>query len=295
MKLKESLCGVKIFLEHSTGNQRLEAGMVDDVFKMCKKYNVLLMAHCEDAAINARAEREYDGIRHVEMHSIIRPPESEARSIRDCISRVRAYGTRFHIAHISTLQGIDLLRQAKAEKLPVTGEVTTHNLFASTKDYKTLGTRIKMNPPIRPEEHSKALWFGVADGTVDIITTDHAPHTVQEKDNPEPLKAPSGVPGVETRIPLLLSVAADHWPHPTSERPDYANLTYQDIRRLCFDNPNRIFNLGKGDILSGEKCDIVIVDPKAEWTVRAKDLRSRAGWTPYENWRMKGRVERVIR
>lgn len=294
MKLKESLCGVKIFLEHSTGNQRLEAGMVDDVFRICKKYNVLLMAHCEDAIMNARAERAHEGIQSVTAHSENRPPESEARSIRDCINRVRAYGTRFHIAHISTLQGVDLLRGAKSEGLPITGEATTHNLFATTKDYKKLGTRIKMNPPIRPEEHRDALWEGIADRTIDIITTDHAPHTLAEKNHPEPLKAPSGVPGVETRIPLLLSVAANHWPHPTSHRPEYAKLTYHDIRRLCFDNPNHIFKLGKSDLLDGAKANIVIVDPKKKWTVKAKNLHSRCDFTPYEDWEMVGEVSRVL-
>lgn len=294
MKLKESLCGVKIFLEHSTGNQRLETGMVDDVFRMCQELNVLLMAHCEDPAINARAERAHEGIRDVHLHSVIRPPASEAKSIRDCIERVRAFGTRFHIAHISTLQGVNLLRDAKADGLPITGEATTHNLFATTDDYKTLKTRIKMNPPIRGTEHRDALWRGIADGTIDIVATDHAPHTIAEKNNPDPLSAPSGVPGVETRIPLLLSVAADHWPHPTSKRPDFAHLTYRDIHRLCVKNPNDIFGLGKADLLDGSRSDIVIVDPDKEWIIRAENLLSKCGWTPYEGWTVKGSIERVL-
>lgn len=294
-KLRESLCGVKIFLEHSTGNQRIDKGMISDVFRMCADYNVLLMAHCEDAEMNALEEKRHAGIKDVVMHSVVRPADSEAKSIEESIGRARRFNTRFHIAHITTSFGVDLLRAAKAEGLSVTGEATTHNLFATTDDYKTLGTRIKMNPPIRSQDHRDALWRGIADRTIDIVATDHAPHTVEEKSNPEPLKAPSGVPGVETRIPLLLSVAADHWPHPTSSRPEDARLSYADIRRLCFDNPNNIFRLGKGDILDGATADVVIVDPKKQWTIRAADLKSRAGWTPYEGWTVKGSVGRVLK
>src|SRR3989338_8446317 len=96
----------------------------------------------------------------------------------------------------------------------VTCEVAPHHLFLTTDDYETLGTLGKMNPPLRSKEDQAALWQGIADGTVDCIATDHAPHTLYEKQSGDPLKAPSGVPGVETMLPLLLTVAAGKWPHP---------------------------------------------------------------------------------
>lgn len=294
-RIRAGMCGVKIFLEHSTGNLKLEPGMIDAVFQICAEFDVLLEAHCEDPEINAAAERAYGKTTDVRAHSIIRPPESEAKSIAEQIDRVRKYKTRFHVVHVSTWQGIDLIRAAKTEGLPITCEVVTHNIFATTNDYDTLGTHIKMNPPIRPEEHLEGLWKGIQDGTVNLIATDHAPHTIEEKSNPNPMEAPSGVPGVETRIPLLLSVAADHWPHPTSARPEPARLTYLDIHRLCFAEPNRIFRLGKNDLTDGAKADVVIVDPDKEWIIKAENLHSKCGWTPYEGWTVKGSIERVLR
>ncbi len=294
-ELRRWMCGVKLYLEHSTGDQKIEENMVGDVFRACADYNVLLMAHCEDVHINARAERAYAGIDHVGMHSLVRPAESEARSIGDSIRRAEYYGTSFHVAHVSTRLGVDLVREAKKRGVPVTAEATAHHLFCTTDDYGALGTRIKMNPPIRPADDRDALWKGIADGTIDMVVTDHAPHTIEEKNNINALKAPSGVPGVETMIPLLLSVAAHHWPHPTSSRPKDANLTYYDIRRLCFDNPNRIFRLGKGDILDAARADVVIVDPNKEWILEAENLHSKCGWTPYEGWTVKGKIERVLR
>jgi len=293
-RLREWFCGVKLYLEHSTGDQRIESSMVGDVFAACKEFNVLLMAHCEDPETNARAERAHVGIEHVGMHSVVRPAASEARSIAHSIRQVEHYGTRFHVAHVSTKQGVELVRDAKKRGLPVTAEATSHHLFCTTDDYETLGTRIKMNPPVRSAADRDALWEGIADGTIDMVVTDHAPHTIEEKNNPQPLKAPSGVPGVETMIPLLLSVAADRWPHPTSKRPEAAHLNHRDIRRLCFDNPNRIFGLDKADIVTDRKADAVLVDPDAEWVIRAEELASKCGWTPYEGWTVKGKIDRVF-
>jgi len=293
-ELRRWMCGVKLYLEHSTGDQKIEDGMVDDVFRACAEYNVLLMAHCEDVYINARAERAHAGITHIGAHSAVRPAESEARSIGDSIRRAEHYGTSFTVAHVSTRLGVELVREAKKKGAPVTAEATTHHLFCTTDDYGALGTHIKMNPPIRSTDDRDALWEGIADRTIDMVVTDHAPHTKVEKDNALPLKAPSGVPGVETMIPLLLSVAANHWPHPTSSRPKDANLTYHDIRRLCFDNPNRIFRLGKGGILDAARADVVIVDSDKEWILEAEKLHSKCGWTPYEGWKVRGKVERVL-
>lgn len=293
-KLREWFVAVKFYFENSTGNQKIDWDIVGDAFRFNARHGILSMGHCEDAGMNAQAERAHAGINRVHMHSVNRPPESEAKSIATILRLVEETGARFHVAHISTRVGLDLLRKAKERKLPVTGEATTHHLFCTTDDYETLGTRIKMNPPIRSADDRDALWEGIADGTIDMVVTDHAPHTIEEKNHENPLKAPSGVPGVETMIPLLLSVAADHWPHPTSRRPEHANLSYQDIRRLCFDNPNRIFDLRKQDILDGSNADIVIVDPDNEWVIEAEKLHSKCGWTPYEGWSVRGKIDRVL-
>lgn len=278
-------CGVKLYLDHSTGDQKVEGEIIDDVFQLCAELDLVLVAHCEDSEINEKAKNQKPKTKGVEQHSMMRPPESEAASIAFAIGKAKKFGTRFHVAHLSTKEGVALVRDAKKEGLPVTCEVAPHHLFLTTDDYETLGTLGKMNPPLRTHEHQEALWHGIADGVIDCIATDHAPHTLAEKQCPDPLKAPSGVPGVETMLPLLLTVAAGFWPSKKHLLPTPYSLSPADITRLCFDNPNRIFRLGK----SSDDVRITI-DPEVEWTIRGKDLHSKCGWTPYEGWGVRGRV-----
>jgi dihydroorotase len=294
-RLKARCCGVKLYLDHSTGNQKVDGGIVGEIFEACGALGIPIIAHCEDPGIN-RAAAEANTDTDISAHSRVRPPESEAASIAGAIAMARTSGAALHIAHLSTAQGLGLVRQAKKDTLPVTCEVAPHHLFLSTDDYVTLGTRTKMNPPVRSIEHAEALWKGIYDGTVDCISTDHAPHTIQEKDAQPPLSAPSGVPGVETMLPLLLSVAEGGWPHPGGKALQTEDtLSYADIVRLCFINPNRIFNLGKTMISEGAPADCVVVDPLERWTIRGSELHSKCGWTPYEGWSVTGAVKRVIR
>ncbi len=291
--LRSRLSGVKIYLDHSTGNQKIEQDLVGSVFQMCADHHVTLVAHCEDPEMNAR-EAAQNTRTNIAAHSLIRPAESEAVAIERAIALAQKHGTHLHIAHLSTERGVDLVRNAKREGIKVTCEVTPHHLFLTIDDYERLGALVKMNPPIRSLEHRFALWNGIADGTVDCVSTDHAPHTLEEKQAGEPLKAPSGVPGVETLFPLLLSVAAGHWPHPLEQSMSCPKLSYKDIVRLCVQNPNAVFKLGKSEIEKGSSVDVVVVDPSTEWVIEGKKLHSKCGWTPFEGWTMKGRVERII-
>ena len=291
-RLRARIAGVKIYLDHSTGDQKIEDALLDEVFATCAHHRITLVAHCEDPTENAKASAQNTRTT-VAAHSLVRPAHSEEVSVARAIALARAHGTHFHVAHISTEGGVELVRKAKTEGLSVTCEVTPHHLFLTTDDYERLGTLGKMNPPLRSEEHRAALWAGIKDGTIDCVSTDHAPHTLEEKQAGEPLKAPSGVPGVETMIPLLLSVAHGVWPHPFDHMPCPA-LTYTDITRLCFQNPNRIFNLHKSEIEVGAPANMLIVDPAATWTIEGKHLHSKCGWTPFEGWKVRGKVERVI-
>lgn len=286
-ELRERLVGMKIFFDHSTGDQGANMAVIEEAFNVCAKLGAPLVAHCEDAAINTEARElilnQAPEATDVSLHSLMRPCASEARAIEQALSLTRTYGTQFHIAHLSTAQGVELVRDAKKEGLPVTCEVTPHHLFLTIDDYKTLSARGKMNPPLRTAQEQKALWQGIADGTVDCIGTDHAPHLLKEKESGNPLAVPSGVPGTETMLPLLLTIAAGGWPHPNgSLKPENAKISVDDIRRLCFTNPNRIFALGASDEPR------VTVDIDQEWTISGAKLHSKCGWTPYEGWRVQG-------
>lgn len=281
-KLKQRCCGLKLFLENSTGNLKIEPETIEEAFRLCSEIDCSITAHCEDPQLNTMAA-EATTSEDISAHDTMRPAESEASSIEYAMSLVRKYGTRFHVAHLSTALGLEQVRKAKEEGLPVTCEATPHHLYLNTSHYSTLGTLVKMNPPIRTDADSKALWGGIADKTIDCISTDHAPHLLEEKQQHPPLSAPSGVPGVETMVPLLLTSAAK------------GDITYSDIVRLCFAHPNNIYRLGKSSIEDGSSPDILIVNPSEEWKISADVLHSFCGWTPFEGAAAKGRAKYVLR
>ena len=152
-----------------------------------------------------------------------------------------------------------------------------------------------MNPPLRSPEHQRALWEGIADGTVDCIATDHAPHTREEKTSGEPLQAPSGVPGVATMLPLMLSVAAGKWPHPTSPSPlSGLSFGYSDLVRLSFTRPNQIFSLHQESIAKLAPARLLLIDPAASSVLHAGMLQSKCAWTPFEGWNVTGGIVRLF-
>lgn len=281
-RLRKRCCGVKVYFDHSTGNQKIEEGLLPAVFEACTELRITLVGHCEDAEVienksqSGASPRGAEGSDDISRHSALRPPEAEAKAIERAIALTKKYKTNFHVAHLSTKEGVDLIRKAKQDGVSITCEVAPHHLFLSADDYSRLGTLAKMNPPLRTKDHQEALWKGIHDRTVDCIATDHAPHTLAEKQSGDPLQAPSGVPGVETMIPLLLE-----------------KLSATDLYRLCFENPNRIFHLEKKPIDIGAS-SLVIIDPNEEWTIHAKDLHAKCGWTPFDGMKVKGRVTKII-
>ena len=274
--LKAYCCGVKLYFDHSTGDQKIEEELIETVFEACAELNIPIIAHCEDPQVNteaAKANIDED----VAAHSIIRPTKSEAKSIKKALALVAQFGTAFHVAHLSSKRGLEFVAKAKEEGLPVTCEVAPHHLVLSILDYKKLGTLCKMNPPVRSVSDNEALWQGIEDGTIDCVATDHAPHTLEEKQAGKPLDAPSGVPGVETALSILLT-----------------RLQPETIHKLMFENPNRIFDLGKQGLVVGSDADIVIVDPTVKRQIHAADLHSKCDWTPFEGKEVRGEVIRVV-
>jgi dihydroorotase len=174
-------------------------------------------------------------------------------------------GARIHIVHASTPEGVDAAAGAG-----MTTEVTPHHLLLSRDDLEELGTFGRMNPPLRDESRREALWERLVDGTVDMVATDHAPHTRLEKDR-SVWDAPSGVPGVETALPLLLEAARA------------GEIGYERVRDVTAANPAERFGLDrKGRIEPGRDADLVLVDPERTRPIHGPDLHSRCGWSPFE-------------
>lgn len=288
LPLRDRVCGVKLYLDHSTGNQKAAKDAVGEAFRVCAELHIPLVVHCEDPVLNARAAK-LNTREDISAHSLIRSAESEQRAVATAIERAKNTGAKLHIAHLSTRRGLEMIEQARKDGLSVTCEVAPHHLFLSTEDYETLGALGKMNPPLRTPDHCEALWAGIERGTVDCIASDHAPHTFEEKQTLPVLSAPSGVPGVETMIPLLLTVAAGRWPHPR-RRAIQPKLMYTDVRRLCFDRPNEIFALRRPMIQAGARANLALVEPETEWEIHGASLHGKCGWTPYEGWNITGKV-----
>ena len=176
-----------------------------------------------------------------------------------------------HLCHVSRADEIAIIRRAKEQGLPVTCEVTPHHLFLSEDDLPGLGQRGDVRPTLATKRDVQALWDNL--DVIDCFATDHAPHTLAEKDGANP---PPGFPGLETALPLLLTAVHE------------GRLTLEDLVARCHTNPQRIFHLPEQPETHVE------VDPDAKWTIAAEDTYTRCGWTPFEGYPVRGRVQRVV-
>ena len=262
----------EVFLADSTGDMGIEADLFAEAVERAGREDVTITVHAEDADLfdeEAHDWAEADrGVGHgadADCWSAYRTPEAEATAVERACEVAGEYDTALHIAHTSTPEAVDAASEAGA-----TCEVTPHHLFLSREDLEDLGTYGRMNPPLRSAERREAVYDRVADGTVDVIATDHAPHTREEKEA-RLLDAPSGVPGVETMLPLLLEEARQ------------GRLDYERVRDLVAANPADVFDVpGKGRIGEGMDADLVLFHPDADREIRGEDLHSKCGWTPFE-------------
>jgi dihydroorotase len=262
----------EVFLADSTGDMGIDAELFAEAVGHAGREGVPVTVHAEDADLfdehaHERAEAD-SGQGHgadAARWSDYRTPDAEAAAVEQACEVAAEYDTPLHVAHTSTPEGIDAASVAGA-----TCEVTPHHLLLSREDLEELGSFGRMNPPLRSAEHRQAVYERVADGTVDVIATDHAPHTRQEKEA-QLLDAPSGVPGVETMLPLLLEEARQ------------GRLDYERVRDLVAGNPAAIFDLpNKGRIAEGTDADLVLFDPENAHEIRGRDLHSKCEWTPFE-------------
>ena len=252
----------EVFLADSTGDMGIGPDRFEDAVRRATDEGVVVTVHAEDASYFDESASDRDD---PDAWSAYRTAEAEAVAVARAVEVGTEVGASLHIAHTSTPEGIDQANAAGA-----TTEVTPHHLFLSREDLPDLGTFGRMNPPLRSEQRRLEVFDRVANGTVDIIATDHAPHTREEKDA-SIWDAPSGVPGVETALPLLLAEA------------ERGRLTYERVRDLTAANVAEIFSLPrKGRIEAGRDADLVLVDPDATSEIRASALHTKCDWTPFE-------------
>lgn len=267
-KCKNKIIGVKVFMGASTGNllvSNYEAQK--NIFKKCAELNLVVAVHAEDDDIINTEKNKFPNAT-VNDHGKIRPNIAAQTAVKKALVLARETGAILYILHSSTAEEIELIRQAKKEGISVFAEVTPHHLFLTEEAYETLGAKAQMNPPLRSKNDQKALWEAINDGTIDTIGTDHAPHTLQEKTLAYP-QSPSGVPGVETYLPLLLDAY------------NAGKITLQKIVELTHTNPQKIFGLKENN-------DWVLVDLKELKKIKNENLKTKCGWSPFAGLELKG-------
>lgn len=265
------VCGIKAFLGSSTGTLLLNKE--EDILAALKsgKRRVAVHSEDEDRMIERKPLAERG---RPETHPVWRDAEAARMSTERVLRLARAAGRRLHVLHVTTGDEIPLLADAKDI---ATAETTPQHLTLSAPEcYERLGTYAQMNPPIRDENHRQALWAAVREGVIDVIGSDHAPHTRAEKDKVYP-DTPSGMPGVQTLATILL----DH--------VNKGNLTLERFVDLTASGPQRIFGIaGKGRIARGYDGDFTIVDMGLTRTIENKWIASTCGWTPFDGFKTKG-------
>ena len=256
--------GVKVFMGSSTGSLLIadDAGIADVLSHTRRR----AAFHSEDEdRLNLRKSLRISG--DPSSHPVWRDVETAVRSTRRLMNIAREKGALVHVLHVTTQEEIALLAEHKDI---ASVEVTPHHLTMDASDYARIGTLAQMNPPVREARHREALWRGVAQGVVDVLGSDHAPHTLEEKAKPYP-NSPSGMTGVQTLVPLLL----DH--------VNAGRLTLQRFVDLTSAGPARLFGIaGKARVAVGYDADLTIVDMKRRETIRNSWIASRVGWTPYD-------------
>jgi dihydroorotase len=263
--------GIKLFLGSSTGNMLVDDPQV--IEKIFRATPLVISAHCEDeATIRAQmawAQETYGDQMTPELHPVIRNAQACYLSSSRAIALARATGARLHVFHLSTGIEMDLLAPGPLKGKQITAEVCIHHLWFSDEDYATKGNLIKWNPAVKSQADREALWTGLLEDRIDVIATDHAPHTWEEKNKPY-AQAPSGGPLVQHSLVAMLDFV---------ERGKIS--LNQVVRKMCH-NPADLFQVHKrGYLREGYYADIAVVQPKT-WTVGKENIVAQCGWSPFE-------------
>lgn len=276
---------IKLFLGSSTGNMLVNRGeQLDLLFRESRK---LIVAHCEQEEViqanlhNLKLECQGTDRETAALHPQIRNTEACFLSTYHAIERARRYGTRLHVAHLSTATELSLLSNFDLDRKHITAEVTPNHLWFDDRDYAELGNLIKCNPAIKSNDDRLALWAALEDGLIDTIATDHAPHPLEAKRR-RYFDAPSGIPSIQHSLQMMLEPAIGN-----------KELLTMVVQKMSH-NPALLFGIeGRGFIRPGYKADLVLVRPAVEETVTRESLLYKCGWSPLEGQTFHTRIERV--
>lgn len=281
----ENVAGLKLFLGSSTGDMLVDnPETIENIFSKTK---LLISAHCEDETTirnNLEAyKNKYGEDIPIEAHPEIRSEEACYRSSSQAVALAKKTGARLHVFHVSTEKETHLFdNKLPLEKKNITAEVCVHHLWFSDEDYKTKGTKIKWNPAVKTKKDRDGLLKALLDDRIDVIATDHAPHTIREKEN-KYLDAPSGGPMVQHALVAML------------EMYHQEKISLEKIVEKFAHNPAVLFRIkDRGFIREGYKADLVLVDLNSPWAVKKENLLYKCGWSPLEGTVFKSKVTHTL-
>jgi dihydroorotase len=281
----KNVCGVKIFLGSSTGDMLVDnEATLNEIFS---KVKMLIAVHCEnDPMIKENLDRykaEYGDAIPVKFHPLIRSREACYASSSNAVELAKKHGTRLHILHISTAEELSLFENTiPLREKKITAEACIHHLWFSEEDYATKGNFLKWNPAVKTAADREAIWQAVLDNRIDVIATDHAPHTSEEKEQVY-TKAPSGGPLVQHALVAMLEKAAE------------GKISIERVVEKMSHAVADLFRIEKrGYIREGYFADLVLVDLNAPWTVSKENIRYKCGWSPFEGTTFRAQVRKTF-
>lgn len=242
-EVKDKVFGLKVYMNQTTGDLLMEDDKtLEAVFSSWPKEKIIMV-------------------------------HAEGETLQKAIALTKRFNNKLHVCHVSLKREIELIKAAKAEGLQISCEVTCHHLFLKDTDVSRLGSYGMMKPPLESAEDQEALWQAVSDGTIDVIASDHAPHTKEEKQGEKPV---FGVPGLETSLSLLLTAVNE------------GRITLERLIELIYTNPKKIFSIPE------QENTYVEVDMEESYVIEDKNLQTKCGWTPFAGMKVTGRVKKVV-
>ena len=278
--------GFKLFLTKQIGGADIDNDRaLERAFRQTKENHIPIAVHAEDKTLLESAQAQLERTRQGGMTAYVKAhsPAAEEISVNRVVGLVEKTGAQVHFCHISSKLGLDAVVRGKESSLPISCEVTAHHLLLSSSDLNRYGTLALCDPPSRGAEDAEALWNGLREGSIDTIASDHAPHLLKEKEAESIWAVKPGFPNLETLVPLVLNEI------------NKGRLSIPDLIRLMSEKPAEILHLkGRGRLERGCNADITIVDMHEEHRINASKFHSRAKYSPFDGWKLRGKPIKTL-
>lgn len=284
--LSDGAVGFKLFMAEQVGG--LDLGSDEallEAFKAAHRFGVSVAVHAEDRELLERAVDKLKRGRHNDVEAFARAhsPDVELKAVKRVLSLARESGVHVHFCHVSTREGLEAIVEGKKVGMKVSCEATPHNLLLSVDDLKRIGMLCVTMPPVRGDEHLKALWDGVRNGWIDMLASDHAPHAFGEKEAESVWDVKVGIPGLETTLPLLLTEV------------NRGRLSIGDVVRLMAEKPSEIFKLeGKGRLKERNDANLTVIDLRKRYRIDSSKFLSKAKYSPFDGREVEGKPAKTF-